>query len=117
MSTDGLQVRFLESTLEPGPVAPRLFERHAKDPAELRGVIRLGAVPSRDPPDERFGGIVKGEEIHEPRAVEIRVRLEPKIHLRQFGRQPQRVVEAGAVFYHRAEYHLVVRPLGATQST
>ena len=95
---------------------PRLGQPDAELLAEGRRVVGAAAVAARRPGDHLLGRVVPRQPGHEARAVQIRVRLELEVDFRAFRDQAQRVVERRVVFHHRAEDHLVVAALRASEA-
>ena len=110
------EVGLLKRTLVLHPCAPGLLERHPEDLAELCGVVGAAVLAARDPFDQLLGRMAARQPGHEPRAVEIGVRLHLKVDLRAFGDESQRVVERHVIANHRAEDHLVVAALRASHA-
>ena len=112
---DRREIGLLKLVLVLDPVRPRIVQAHAEDVPELRGVVRAAALAPRGPLDQLLGRVVAREPRHEARAVEIRVGLELEVDLGAFRDQSQRVVERRVVGDHRAEDHLVVPALRASE--
>ena len=83
----------LEFVLEADPILPSLLDRQAEDLQKLVGPVAPGALVTPEPRDHLFRGIGIGEPGDEPRAIEVGIRANLKIHKRAPRCQAQWVIE------------------------